>query len=266
MIQIESLLGEDPHWQELLRFISGGAVPAALGLEIRLPWQEETAKFLARRILCDSGTACGTCPSCRAWSEGEHPDLITAGAPGEPATVDDCRAKSGDLCLRPVVAPVRLLLLYAPEKMNPNAANSLLKITEEPPPCGRLLYMMDRAALLPTLRSRLWMLSFSLEEKITPLEPPSGESEWLAWLEAGEKRTAQDWYAMAHGYAAWLCRNGDLTRAGMLRQLAETAMTTHLSSPMWSDMLFLLLREEYPFEHVFDDFRQAPLPGPCRRR
>ena len=263
---VEALLQKDGHWRELLSFIAGGAGPGASGMEIRLPWQAETAELLARHILCESGRACGVCPSCRSWTEEGHPDLLIAGAPGEPAPVEECRAKSGDLSLSPVVAPVRLLVFYAPEKMSPGAVNSLLKVTEEPPPCGRILSMMDKAAILPTLRSRLWMLSFYLEEKIDPLVPPSADSQWVAWLGAGEKRSAQEWYAMAHGYAAWLRGKGDLERSGQLRQLAETALATHLSASMWSDLLFLLLREEYPFEHVFDDFRQAALPGACGRR
>lgn len=257
----EQLLQNDEHWLELLRFIQSGSVPGSTGVVIHVPWQRETALSLAHRILCERGTACGECRSCRSWVEDEHPDLLTAGEPDVPASVEECRAQASDLSLSPVIAPVRLLVFYAPEKMSPGAVNSLLKITEEPPPRGHLLYMMNKADILPTLRSRLWMLSFNLEEKIAPLDPPSNSSEWLEWLRANNKKDAPDWYAMAHGYAARLCAEGRLQRAGMLRQLAETAMTTHLSSAMWSDLLFLFLREEYSFENVFDDFWKTPLPG-----
>ncbi|WP_296428586.1 hypothetical protein [Pyramidobacter sp.] len=266
MSQSEIFWQNDVHWRDLLKFIARGSIPGSIGIEIRLPWQREVMLSLARRILCESGSACGQCPSCRAWVDMEHPDLLVAGEPDVPAPVDECRAKSADLSLSPVVAPVRLLVFYAPEKMSPGAVNSLLKITEEPPSKGHLLYMMDRGTILSTLRSRLWMLSFSVEEKIAPLTPPASQSEWLRWLKENEKNDGQKWYAMAHGYASWLCKNGELTRAGALRQLAETALATHLSAAMWTDLLFLLLREEYPFEHVFDDFRQTSLPGADRCR
>ncbi|MGI6075275.1 MAG: DNA polymerase III subunit delta' [Pyramidobacter sp.] len=261
MSSLEQLLQNNEHWLDLLRFIKSGSVPGSMGIVMHVPWQRETALLLARHVLCETGTACGACKSCRSWVEDEHPDLLTAGEPDVPAPVEECRAKASDLSLSPVVAPVRLLVFYAPEKMSPGAVNSLLKITEEPPPHGHILYMMNKADILPTLRSRLWMLSFNIEEEIAPLCPPSKPSEWLEWLRANDKKDAQDWYAMAHGYAAWLCGQGRLERAGMLRQLAETAMTTHLSSAMWSDLLFLFLREEYSFENVFDDFWQATLPG-----
>lgn len=254
-------LENNQHWLDLLAFIESGSVPNSIGIEVRLPWQEYTAIKLAHCILCANGTGCGECQSCRAWVENGHPDLLIAGAPGEPANVDECRVISGELSLSPVVAPVRLIVFYAPEKMSPGAVNSLLKITEEPPQKGRVLYVMDKANILATLRSRLWMLSLSVEESIEPIAPPESDSEWLLWLKENEKKDAQEWYAMLHGYAAWLCRKGDFRRASSARQLAETALSTHLSSAMWSDIIFLLLREEYPFEHVFDDFRQAALPG-----
>lgn len=260
MNQIETFLQNNVHWRELLKFIAQGSIPGSIGIKIHLPWQREVMFSLAHHILCESGSACGTCKSCRAWINMEHPDLLIAGEPDAPASIDECRTKSADLSLSPVAAPVRLLAFYAPEKMSPGAVNSLLKITEEPPSKGHLLYMMDCSNILPTLKSRLWMLSFFVEEKIEPLMPPNSQAEWLHWLKENEKNDGQKWYAMAHGYASWLCKNGDLKRAGMLRQLAETALATHLSAAMWTDLLFLLLREEYPFEHVFDDFRQTALP------
>ncbi len=262
---LEELLKNDEHWRELTDFIGRGAVPGSIGIEIAARWQEDVLRLLARRVLCENGDACGVCKSCRAWVDGAHPDLLIAGLPDTPAAVDECRAKGGELSISPVIAPVRLLVFYAPEKMSPGGVNSLLKITEEPPPRGRILYMMDRARILPTLRSRLWMLSFHVEEKTEPLRPPSTESEWLRWLQENEKNDVQAWHSMAHAYAAWLCRAGEFDRAASLRQLAEAALAAHLSSAMWSGLLFLLLREEYPFENVFDDFRQTPLPGFGRR-
>ena len=37
----------------------------------------ETAGRIARRVLCEKGTGCGTCASCRAALSGNHPDIIT---------------------------------------------------------------------------------------------------------------------------------------------------------------------------------------------
>ncbi len=262
----EKILASDAHWRKLNDFIARGSIPGSIGIEIKSEWQEETMRLLAHRILCENGTACGQCHSCRAWVDDDHPDLLIAGEPDVPASVDECREKAGELCISPVSAPVRLLVFYSPEKMSLGGVNSLLKITEEPPSKGHILYMMDKARILPTLRSRLWMLSFHLEENAKPLQPPSSQEEWLQWLSENEKNDAQTWHSKAHAYAAWLCQTGDLNRAASLRQLAEAALALHLSGSMWSGLLFLLLREEYPFENVFDDFRQTALPGLGRRR
>ncbi len=262
---LEDLLASEPQWGDLLSYLaSGRPAPAALGLELPGPFQAQAAEMLARRILCHQGSACGSCPSCRAWVDGRHPDWLLAGSPGEAPPVELCRDLSSDLVLSPVTAPVRLLTVYGADKMNLSAANSMLKVTEEPPPRGRLLYLMSSGTILPTLRSRLWMLSFRIEEQIEPLKPPSSGEEWLRWLSEGEKRSVQDWYSLALGYSAWLRDQGKLQKAATLRQLAETALETHLSSTMWTDLLCLFLREEYLFEHVFDDFRQASIFRACR--
>ncbi len=264
---LEDLLAQEPQWGDLLAYLaSGRPIPAALGLELPTAFQGQASELLARRILCHHGDGCGNCPSCMAWVEGRHPDWLLAGSPGDAPPVELCRDLSGELMLSPVTAPVRLLTVYSAEALNPSAANSLLKVTEEPPPRGRLLYLMASGALLPTLRSRLWVLSFRLEERLEPLEPPQNGEAWLRWLSEGEKRNGQDWYAMALGYVAWLRNQGKAQAAAQLRQLAEIALTTHLSSAMWADLLCLFLREEYPFDHVFDDFRQASIFGAGRDR
>lgn len=261
MSRLEEFLQKNDLWKELTDAVGKGRTPGAVGIVTHLPWQKDIVQKFASLALCENGTACGHCKSCSAWIHGEHPDLLVAGQPDEPASVDECRSKSADLSMSPVVAPYRLLVFYAPEKMSLGAVNSLLKITEEPPSSGRILYLMGKADILPTLRSRLWMLSLSIEESFEPLEPPSNKSAWHLWLRENGKKDADEWYAAACSYAAWLLKNGELVKASQLQQLAEVALTAHFSSPMWSDLLFLLLRGEYPFEYVFDDFRQTPLPG-----
>lgn len=263
---LPELLSEDNHWLDLLEYLgSGHPVPAALGMELPLPFQAEAAEILARHILCNTGRACGTCQSCLSWAGGTHPDWIIAGAPDQPPSIDECRTFTEDLALSPVEAPVRLLTVFGTEKLNPSVANSLLKVTEEPPPHGRLLYLMSQGNILATLKSRLWMLAFRFEEHIEPQFPPVDDPSWLTWLAEGEKRTPQDWYTLAMGYIVCLRQKKRFKEAALLCQLAENAQSAHLSSAMWTDMLYLFLRGEYPFDHVFDDFRQASLFRACRR-
>ena len=102
---------------------------------------------LARSLLCESpaadGLACGTCASCRYSRAGQHPDLRLV----EPIEIDDDNVATPSLWI--TVAHVRALIDWAAltshrriakvavivpaERMNPAAANALLKTLEEPP-------------------------------------------------------------------------------------------------------------------------------------
>jgi DNA polymerase-3 subunit delta' len=69
--------------------------------------------------------------------------------------VDDTRAIGGFLRLTPAEGAWRVVVLDGADMMNPNAANVLLKILEEPPERALLLLVSDNPGrLLPTIRSR----------------------------------------------------------------------------------------------------------------
>ncbi|MFB6257711.1 MAG: ATP-binding protein [Flavobacteriales bacterium] len=62
----------------------------------------------------------------------------------------------------------KLMLIWMAEKLNPEAANKLLKILEEPPPDTIFILLSeDPSAILPTIRSRT---------RISPLAPLSDEA------------------------------------------------------------------------------------------
>ena len=104
-------------------------------------------------------------PADRAFrlaAAGSHPDLVTvertAGEGGRvrgEIVVDDVRAAGAFLRLTPAMAGWRVVVVDAADDMNPNAANALLKVLEEPPARAVLLLVAHAPArLLPTLRSR----------------------------------------------------------------------------------------------------------------
>jgi DNA polymerase III subunit delta' len=156
----------------------------------------EFARALAASVLCEaprSGLACQACESCHWFSQGNHPDYREI-VP-ESATEDDeeevadtkekaksvfikieqIRAVADFLTLSTHRAGFRVLLLHPAESLHPNAANSLLKSLEEPPPGTLIILVSDRPArLLATLRSRC--------RKLVLPTPPREQA--LAWLEA----------------------------------------------------------------------------------
>lgn len=129
--------------------------PAGLG-------KTALALRLAQALLCErSETApldgCGACTGCHLLRAGNHPDLLRI----EPAdgkaqiTVDQVRELGAFMALRPHQAARKIVVMAPAEAMNINAANSLLKVLEEPPAGSLLILVSSAAARLPaTVRSR----------------------------------------------------------------------------------------------------------------
>ena len=158
----------------------------------------EFARALAAALLCEAPRgpeACGSCPSCHWFSQGNHPDFReivpeaaaedddgegaeAEGARAEKAKsvvikVDQIRAVSDFIALTTHRDGYRVLLLHPAEALQPASANALLKTLEEPPPRTLIALVSDRPArLLPTIRSRCRLLA---------LAPPprAGAIEWL---------------------------------------------------------------------------------------
>ncbi len=146
--------------------------------------KHDFAVQLAQALLCEQardGVACGQCHSCRLFVAGTHPDLAGVGLveDAKSITVDQIRALGDFLSLRPHTAARKVVIISPAEAMNINAANSLLKLLEEPPLGSMLLLVTSHPARLPaTIRSRCAHLLFRLPA------PAVGQ----AWLQPVARR------------------------------------------------------------------------------
>ncbi len=138
------------------------------------------AQRLAHALLClasrEDGDACGECKSCLLLRAGNHPDLhvIAPAEEGKGILIDQVRELGEFLALRPHTAPHKVVLLAPAEAMNTYAANSLLKLLEEPPLASHLVLVSHQAARLPaTVRSRCTRVDFCAP-------PPAAAAAWLA--------------------------------------------------------------------------------------
>ena len=142
--------------------------------------KHDFAVQLAQALLCGQardGAACGHCHACHLFAAGTHPDLSSVGLmeDAKSITVDQIRALGDFLSLRPHTATRKVVVISPAEAMNINAANSLLKLLEEPPLGSMLLLVTSHPARLPaTIRSRCARLLFRLPA------PSVGQ----AWLQA----------------------------------------------------------------------------------
>jgi DNA polymerase-3 subunit delta' len=133
--------------------------PAGIG-------KRQTALTLAKALNCRelTGDSCDRCPSCLAIDEGRHPDVmeIETRAGKQALAIEQIRLLKQAAYLRPMSGRKRVFILGDAEEMSSDAANSLLKVLEEPPLfCHIVLVTESPFLLLPTIVSRCQTLAFS---------------------------------------------------------------------------------------------------------
>lgn len=120
---------------------------------------------LAAVLLCrqpDAEQPCGTCPGCRKFQSGNHPDLLRIRPDGAAIKIDQIRELKKALSFAPFESRQRVVLLEEAHTMRREAGNSLLKVLEEPP-ANNLLILVGNAAgsLLDTIVSRCQVIPFA---------------------------------------------------------------------------------------------------------
>ena len=206
------------HWlqpaygQVVSAFLSG-----RLGHAQLLQGPERLGKFdlaqaVAGRLLCQRGDgalpACGDCTGCRRLAQGSHGDFRQIGIELNEKTgklktaigVDQIRAMSEWLMLTAQLGGPRVVLIETAHRLNPQAANALLKTLEEPMPGRYLILVTDQPKVLPaTIRSRCQRLEIGLPTRADALVWLDGRgihgehAAQLLALAGGNPGLAADW-------------------------------------------------------------------------
>lgn len=117
---------------------------------------------------------CKTCQSCLMVASSTHPDIhfLIPDKPGGLIKIEQLRLLQEWIFLSPRMSKKRIIVINPADKMNPSAANALLKILEEPPPhIVFLLIASNIASVLPTILSRC-------RRCLLPY-PENNRQEWL---------------------------------------------------------------------------------------
>jgi DNA polymerase III subunit delta' len=125
-----------------------------------------------------------------------HPDCFQIRPAGRSRQirVESVRDLIGHINVSPSVSRFKVAVFHDADRMNPNAANILLKTLEEPPADTTILLLTARPhTLLPTIRSRVLHFRFPGMATAVPVEG------WEAWLA---------------DYRGWLGRLGQGVPAG----------------------------------------------------
>ncbi|MBE9562720.1 MAG: DNA polymerase III subunit delta' [Proteobacteria bacterium] len=126
------------------------------------------AKNLAETLLCEHKQACGNCKPCNLLKANTHPDLLLVqpADTGKQIAVDQIRSMIKFCALTTKYGSYQIVIIKPAEAMNRNAANSLLKLLEEPPDDTLIILVSDKPMVLTTtIRSRCQKLDFSWPDK-----------------------------------------------------------------------------------------------------
>lgn len=140
--------------------------------------------------------------SAEAWGR-----IIGAGNSQPIIHVDEAAEISRQAVLSPVVSDYKIFIIWQPEKLQPSAANKLLKLLEEPYP-GTLFILVSNnpGLILPTIFSRTQRLNLH----------PLSDSETEDWLRKRSSLPAYDLAEIAR------LSEGNILRAGeLLSQTGE---------------------------------------------
>lgn len=169
-----SIIGHSRQIDQLRRAIASSRLPNAyLFAGPRGIGKRMVADAFVAALFCgDAGSRdrepCGTCAACRKLASGNHPDLFVI-EPQESERgavqsikIDPLRELQADLQFHPLEAPAKIAIIDGADRLMDAAANSLLKIIEEPPQATHFILITPfPQRLLPTIRSRSQLLAFS---------------------------------------------------------------------------------------------------------
>lgn len=121
------------------------------------------ANVLSAALLCmaPDSRPCGSCQSCLQMLHGTHPDYLLIRPDGAAIKIEQIRNLQHEAALAPYVSSRRVCIIDSAELMTVQAANSLLKLLEEP--VGDVVFILvsdNRQMLLTTILSRCMSIVF----------------------------------------------------------------------------------------------------------
>lgn len=132
----------------------------------------------------DEGKACGKCSNCLRIKNSNHPDVLWITPVGKSIGIDQIRQKQKDIGFKSVDAHYKLFIIEQAGSLTSQAANSLLRLLEEPiNNIVSILLVENYQQLLPTIQSRAQLFSFQPQEPFVMLESSvDNGSELIAML------------------------------------------------------------------------------------
>ena len=129
----------------------------------------EMAHFLAKSLFCTEKVGvlpCEKCRNCKLIEQGEFPDVTLIKPVNQIIKTERIRELVGQFSQAGIESQQQVFIIEQAEKMHPNAANSLLKVIEEPQSEVYIFFLTsDEEKILPTIRSRTQIFHFKKQEE-----------------------------------------------------------------------------------------------------
>ncbi len=191
----------------------------------------------------ETSDLCGSCGSCIKAASGNHPDIIVYPPEKNVIKIDSMRELSREAQFRPFEGKKRIFVVDQAECLTEEAANSILKVLEEPPDSSRIVLVTAfPLRLLETIRSRCQIFHFA----------PLRREEIAAYLKSiGQSEDVELRSALADGSI------GTALSLDLKRVLADR------------DRMLALLSDwcaTRSFEAVYTRCEQGPMKGDLRSR
>ena len=238
-------LSSNVTWQEILRETQAGDIPHCRAIACKTEWNQEIIETLSEIILNTNSFRLS------------HPDLIVIGNSDKAPDIDTCRNLISEIALKPIEAKLRFGVIMCADKLNLNAANSLLKLAEEPPNHARLLFLMnDEKLFLPTLKSRSRFNILVSNEVSQSYKIPVEDLEWVEWLEKARKSEIDEIIKDLEAWRNFETEKNNFILAYKIEKLRIIASKKNLSIPMLCDIIMITLKKgNLNFEYILSDFR-----------
>ncbi|MGE0130162.1 MAG: DNA polymerase III subunit delta' [Blastocatellales bacterium] len=169
-MSLAKLIGNQRNKEILQRLLARGRVNSTLifagpdGVGKR-----QFALAFAKAANCQTASAsayatdsCDECSVCRRIDAGVYGDVTVIRPDGQFIKIAQTREIAEEVYFRPREGRQRFFIIDEADRLREEAANSLLKTLEEPPPTSTIILLTARPdALLLTIRSRAQRLNFA---------------------------------------------------------------------------------------------------------
>ena len=124
----------------------------------------EMALFLSKSLFCSEKNGifpCEKCRNCKLIEQEEFPDVTMIKPQNQVIKTERIRELVGQFAQSGIENQRQVFIIEQAEKMHVNAANSLLKVIEEPQSEIYIFFLTDdEEQMLPTIRSRTQIFQF----------------------------------------------------------------------------------------------------------